>query len=406
MNEIPKISITQDFDHDEEMDSECTGNIAEAHTDFEDLDSDGTNGQFPPSQLLEARKKVKSKEIDECATDIEDCQDSGSDDASDLVKISDDHLSLNAFLDQGFTEEISTCSGNDKIKHSRRGKRASLFVPVEDDGAVTDCEDLNTSDDDLIFKEFPNDPKYDNFLIGNDDFSSVSVENSAYVQEKKEPIASSRNGYSSDSENDSPTVNWDELSETENIAALSDPGDQPIFNHIKYSASAWDAEEIILVTSDNEGACSRTETIPEICVEFRSNCPRKLHSRIRHTQNNKNRISLNVQQNTDEAVTDIENLDSSDDEGMNLLDESKKNLTIPLAYVISSDRPLTDVEEFDVDDDCIPTISNDIKLPSPVREIIVTREDQHGDPVAKVMPLVISANGSYLGIQEDYVDKG
>lgn len=406
MNEIPKISITQDFltdDHDDENDSECMGNISEAHTDIEDLDSDDKNAQFSTGNLLKARKKVKSKRIDDCATDVEDCQDSGSDDASENspYKINDDQLSLNEFLDQGFTEETTSFNGANKIKQSRKAKRASLFVPVdEDDGAVTDCEDLNSSDNEILVVDCLEDPKFENFLVENDDFNSVSVENSALVQNTKKRVTLSKNVESSDSEGDLAKGNWNELSDVENIA-LSDQEDQAKFHRIKHSASAFDAEEMILVASDNENACPRYEHQPNIAVEFVSRL-KKTNTRNRHSKRNQNKNTLAVQQNPDEAVTDVENLDSSDDEGTNL----RKKLTIPLAYVNSGNKPLTDVEDFDIDDDCLPCCSKDIKLPSPVREITVMREDKHGDPVAKVMPLVVSANGSYLSIQDDYVDKG
>lgn len=399
MNGIPKISITQDFltdDHDDENDSECTGNISEAHTDVEDLDSDDKNAQYSTGNLLNARKKVKSKRIDDCATDIEDCQDSGSDDASDKVSCNGcDELSLNEFLDQGFTEEISN-----NAKQSQKFKRASLFLPIEDDGAVTDCEDLNTSDNEIEVIDCLEDPKFKNFLVENDDFSSVSVENSAMLQNRKKRVDLSKNEGDSDSEDNLPRGNWNELSDVENIA-LSDQEDQAKFVRIKHSASAFDAEEMILVASDNESAVPKFDPQPNIAVQFTTR-PKKLHNRNRQSKCNQNKNTLAVRQNPEEGITDVENLDSSDDEGVNL----RKKLTIPLAYVSSGNRPLTDVEDFDVDDDCIPSCSKDIKLPSPVREITVMREDKHGDPVAKVMPLVVSANGSYLGIKDDYVDKG
>lgn len=402
MNEIPKISITQEFvtdDHDDELDdSECSANINEAHTDIEDLDSDDKNTQFPTGQLLKARKKTKSKKIDECATDIEDCEGSASED--DLIKCCDDQLSLNEFLDQGYTEETSSFGGDNKTKHSRKGKRASLFVPPEDDGAVTDCEDL-TSDNEIEVIDCQNNPEYDNFLLENDDFSSVNVENTAFVNKKKR-VTSSKNVDLSDSECELPKGNWNELSDVENIA-FSDQEDQPKYaSYIKHSASAFDAEEMIMVASDNESACPKYEQSPDVAVSFTITRPKRVHIRHRPQKSHSSKNSLGVQENADEAITDVENLDSSDDEGTNI----RKKLTIPLAYVNSGNRPLTDVEDFDVDEDCIPSTSKDIKLPSPVREIHVMREDKHGDPVLKVMPLVVSTNGSYLGVAEDYVDKG
>lgn len=403
MNEIPKISITQDFvtdDHDDDGSDCSANNIYDAHTDMEDLDSDDKNSQG--THLLNARKKVKSKRIDNCATDVEDCMGSGSEDDILVTHVSDEHrLSLTEFLDQGFVEETANYGGGDKIKHSRKAKRASLFVPPEDDGAVTDCEDMNSSDAEIDIVECPDNSEYDNFLLENDDFSSVNVENSAFVQATKKQFTASKNVDYSDSEGDLPRGNWNELSDVENIP-LSDQEDEPQFMRIRHSASAFDAEEMMMVVSDIEGACSNYEPTPEIAVAFVSTRPKKSHSRRHHQKSNQNKNSLAVQQNPDEAVTDVENLDSSDDESPNL----RKNLTIPIAYVSSGNRFHTDVEDFDVDEDCMPSTSKDIKLPSPVREITVMREDKHGDPVSKVMPLVVSASGSYLGINEDYVDKG
>ncbi|XP_031639058.1 uncharacterized protein LOC116351139 isoform X2 [Contarinia nasturtii] len=396
MNEIPKISITQDFTDDEDIDSEYAGNIEDILTDVEELDSDEKKNQLPSSQLLKTLKKVKPKNKDYSATDIEDCQDSGSNDSVDLMQDFEEHLSLNEFLDQGFIEE-TVCGDNDKIKHSRRTKHSRLNVPKEDDGAVTDCEDLNTSDNELIIEEIPNDFKFDNFLIENDDFGSFHVENSKYVHNKNIFMNGMSNVDGSDS--NFHRRNWEETSDVENIA-FSDQEDQNTFpDHINQCANAFDAEEIILEASDNDDAFFKSEAIPEICVEFKSNRTKKLRF---SSNRQKNRNSLSVQPIPDEAVTDVENIDSSDDEGFNL----KKNMIIPIAYVNTSSKPYTDVEDFDVDDDCIATTSNDIKLPSPVREITVMREDQHGDPVAKVMPLVLSANRSFLGIREDYVEKG
>lgn len=410
MNGIPKISITQDFDtdHECEEENECSANINEAHTDIEDLDSDEKNSPFASSQLLIARKKVKTKKIDDCATDVEDC--SGSDDDLNVESCNDEPISLSQFLDQGYVEETSSFNGADKTKHTSKGKRASLFVPPDDDGAVTDCEDINTSDTEIVVVECPDNSMYDNILVENDDFSSVNVENSALVQKnKKKRITSSKHVDYSDSEVDQlPRGNWNELSDVENIT-LSDEENLEYVSRMKHSASALDAEEMIMVASDTESAIPppKYESPPDISVSFSNMRLKKSHTRHRHNHHHHqkskpNKTSLAVQSNPDEGITDVENLDSSDDERPNI----RKKLTIPIAYVSSGNKSLTDVEDFDVDDDCIPSTSKDIKLPSPVREIVVLKEDKHGDPVAKVMPLVTNANGSVLSIRNDYVDKG
>lgn len=428
MNEIPRISITQDFVTDDHENDEIDGDadhdqpdIYDAHTDIEDLDSEDGKG-FPTMSLLKTRKKVKSKKIDDCATDVEDCQDSGSDDASDRTRPIDDKLSLNEFLDQGYTDETSSFNGANKINQSHRGKRPSLLVPQEDDGAITDCEDLNTSDNEdetsIVIVNTADDRNYDNFLIENDDYSSGNVQNSAFVKNNAEKkcrfrASSSRNSNRSGSEADLPLNTWNELSDVENVDLSDQEEPQQFFGKIKHSPSAFEFEEMIMAISDVEDAGpSYSEEIPApILVSFvNSKRPKKLRlpSRNRKTRNaqyaqNQKQSMLTVAQTPDEAVTDVENLDSSDDDGVNI----RKTLSIPIAYV-SSSRSLTDVEDFDVEDTDIaaPSTSYDIKLPSPVREIVVMREDKNGDPVAKVMPLVANGGGSYLGVAEEYVDKG
>lgn len=385
MNQIPEISITQDFNIDGE-DIESTGNIEDANTDIEELDSDETNNR------LASKKDNSNNSIDGSATDFEECVDSGSDDASDLDQHYNIHLNLNEFLDQGFIQEISSCGDNDEMKHCQK-KKHIMIVPVEDKGTLTDCEDINSSDHELIIEEISNDSEFDNFLIDNDDFNSFNVDNSKYLQTTKNHI----NLNSSDSE----SCTYNEVSDVENFTLSDHEGRSKLSDNIRpTSTSGYDAEEITLQASDNDDTRPSIETVQEISVIFKQSRAKKIRSSIR--QKNKNNNSLFVKQNSNEDVTDVENIDSSDDESPNL----RKSLSIPLAYVNTSIKPLTDVEDFDVDEDCIPTTSNDIKLPSPVREITVMKAMKNGDPVAKVMPLVINENGSFLGIPEKYLDKG
>lgn len=404
MNEIPKISITQDFvtdDHEDEADEdECPGDIHEAHTDMEDLDSEDGKGGFPTIQLLKTRKKVKSKKIEHSGTDIEDCQDSGSDDAYERP-IEDSKLSLNEFLDQGYVEETSSFGGDVKIKQSQRGKRASLLIPRDDDGAITDLEDLNTSDNDetpISPKDNRDQQQFNSFLVENDDYSSGNIKNSSSV--KNNSIRRMRTAKRIDQSDSEDDLSPNHACEVENFA-LSDPDeDEEYCGRVRNSASAFDFEELIMAVSDIEDSYP-SQMQPEfqpIEVSFVNNRPKKLRCSTRTRKAASS--TLAVIQSPDEAVTDVENLDSSDDEGPNV----RKKLVIPIAYV-NSNKSLTDVEDFDIDDMDVPSTSRDIKLPSPVREIVVMKEDKHGDPVAKVMPLVTDSS-TFLGIVDPYVDKG
>lgn len=425
MNEIPKISITQDFvtdDHeDDNLDDidEC-GDIYEAHTDIENLDSDDDKG-LSNIKMLKARKKAKSKKIENCHTDVESCQDSGSDDGhSDRSKTFDNKMNLNEFLDQGYTDETSSFGGENEIKQSQRGKRASLLVPEEDDGAITDCENLDdTSDEEsktasIVVCNAIDEQKFNNFLLHNDDYSTGNVNNSSSLKTRPKRggrIISGKNIEISDSECDLMPNSWNELSDMEGVVLSDQEFKQSRPENFKSSANALDFEEMIVAVCDVEDSCPntpKTTNPPELLVAFICNRPKKLRisARARSSKVAQSRNMLTVLQCADdaEAITDFEVLDSSDDERENI----QKELTIPIAYVSSSPQPLTDVECFDVDDSdlAIPSTSRDIKLPSPVREICVMREDEHGDPVAKVMPLVGPDNGQFLNISDNYVDKG
>lgn len=186
INEIPKISITQDYASGDEIDdNECTANIKEVHTDVEELSSDGGAhrrvDRVKGNTLKIRKKKVAHGDISEAGTDIEDLNDSQSEDECGTPAFDDIEISLTEFLDQGFVDETASFDGNDKLKQSQRNKRASLLgVASNENGGVTDCEDLQTSDDeiDIINLDDPANQHYDNFLTFIDDFNTVSVRRS------------------------------------------------------------------------------------------------------------------------------------------------------------------------------------------------------------------------------------
>lgn len=424
INEIPKISITQDYvtdDPDDEIDdNECTSNIKEAHTDVEDLDSDSGGVERVKkreSNTLKIRKKSKTpNDISDAGTDIEDLDDSQSE--SEINQQPDDiEISLTEFLDQGFVDETASFDGKDKLNQSRRNKRASLLgIAGNDDGAITDCEDLQTSDEaddiDIVDLDDPANRHYNNILMQCDDFNTVSVQGATIATKNKNRQqwrASTSRGLDiqhSDSDAEQPT-SWNALSDVENMA-VSDEDDvpQPFYSKMKHSKSALDAEEMVIAASDTEEPnADRQASCPAIDIGFRYAGDANRSNVLRHRKPNvaqKSSNALMVDAASDDILTDVENLDSSDDDDNNI----RNKLAIPIAYVLSKSAPLTDVEDFDVDDDCFTSCSKDIKLPSPVREIKLITEDNQGDPVAKVMPLAASASGTFLGVTEPYIDKG
>lgn len=401
-NEIPKISITHDDAVDIDNDQDDNNyNIKEAHTDIEDLDSD--NEQKRPKSPCKMLKIRKKKLTNECATDIEDYNDSGSD--LEPPKIDEDRVSLSEFLDQGYVEETST-PGAGHGKSKKTSNSAGLCVTPIDDGALTDCENVETSDED---EEVPNEKmseannKFDSFLLNSDDFNTVSVQGSSIVNSRKQCRSSTSNSPSnlSDSDDDQRRFSRFDVSDVEDIMFSDDNGAQKYCGKMKHSVSALDAEEITLQDSDNEDVGhrdSRKPSYPEINIQFLA----PGGSVLRHRKNKSKKIfnKLAVHKEPDEILTDIENLNSSDEDED---DDSKSNLAIPAA-ICSHNLALTDVEDLDVDDDVIQSCSKDVKLPSPVREITVMTEDKQGDPIAKVMPLLNT--NMHLGVTEPYMDKG
>lgn len=429
VNEIPVISITPDDSNpnlDDNDNDDRKYDINDAHTDIEDLDSDDENGSGPsprmrtPSRALRIRRKSSSsskKNISEAVTDIEDYNDS---DDSDSVKEENEEqkIDLNEFLDQGFVEEMSSHARAGRVggmKQSRNTFKATLFAPVEDDGGITDCEDFDTSGDEAESKPEPVDQKpFDEILqeMLIDDGNNVSIQDATTLNACRSPAAPSSACVSDGSESENDDGGKREgakyrykRSTVENIM-LSDDDARKFFNRIRPSKSALEAEEIVMQASDYE-ECA--EPSPDVNITFQS-CDR-VKVRRRHLRSHQRAgtsaaavsgSTLLVAVNPDEGVTDVENLNSSDDD-----DETggaRSHLTIPTAVIKCSDCGLTDVEDFDIDEDCIPADRGDIKLPSPVREITLMTQDTSGDPITKVMPL--NSSGTFLGVVESYIDKG
>lgn len=407
-NEIPIISITQESDREDEMsdtESASIPNIKDACTDIEDLDSDDdiTNKNL----LKQKRRKSLPNKLSDAHTDVEDFDDPYSGNDSDEVESVGDKISLTEFLDQGFVDESWSHDGNDKLKHSRRNKRSSLLTAKLDDGGITDCENYETDEDDIDVVELGEKENiYDDILINADDFNTVNTLGATTVANRKNWRKScGKNVGESDSDGEFPH------SDIENIA-LSDVENritkkQKHCYKMRHSKSALEAEEITLVASDNEDiplVSERKNTCSHIDIRFQSVCCDTLRNRKTGTKKKISSNTLNIAQTDQDALTDVEDLDSSDDEKDNIRMKQK----IPAAYIVDPDtaNSPTDSEDFDVDEECVPCCSQDIKLPSPVREIKVIKEDENGGPISKVMPLGATSGGNFLAINEPYLDKG
>lgn len=410
INDIPTISITQDeniSNFNEDDDNDYNYDINDAHTDIEDLDSDeDTNHRRSPSRMLRIRRKSATKKINDCATDVEDYNDSDSD-SDEIIETDEIKLDLTEFLDQGFVEEVSSHSvgRTGGMKQTRRTVKTQLAAPVEDDGGITDCENLETSDEETDVKYEIDEKPYDDILKDMliDDGNNVSIQDATTLRNNAPSPAISPSFVSdgSDSDNDIDRRNRFEHSDVENIV-FSDDNFRETASPTPYSKSAFDVEEITLEASDYEGPLDNVPA-EEVKITFIPDARNKVKRRHHRCQKSNAGPSntLTIQKANDEILTDVENLDSSDDDTT-----IKNKLAIPAAVINSNsnDAGLTDVEDFEIEEDCIPSYSQDIKLPSPIREITLMTEDGQGDPITKVMPL--NSSGTFLGVIESYVDKG
>lgn len=406
INAIPTISITQDESihmPDELNEDDFKYDITGTHTDVEDLDSDDdSDNSRCPSRMLKIRRKSAPRRMSDAGTDIENYNDSDSD-SDEKSEPERDPISLNEFLDHGFVEEVSShaigrLSG---MKESRSTFKSYLGAPIDDDAGITDCENVETSDDEAENKAPIDDKRYNNILKDMliDDGNTIKIHDARSKGRREHSASVSPLSFVTDSsDSDGERGPWKtkyNYSDVENII-FSDDGSSNFRQPIRHSRSALEAEEIVLESTDIEDNPIPNIPYPTIDITFPQgdrNASRQRKCRTRKFN------TLAVNRNFEEAITDVENLDSSDDES-----NIKSSFLIPAAIARSRNEALTDVEDFEIEDDCIPSCSNDIKLPSPVREITLMREDERGDPITKVMPL--NSSGTFLGVIEPYIDKG
>lgn len=411
MAEIPVISITRDND----MESDCNDDyddyngISNSHTDIEDVDSDPDIQRCKsPNKMLKVKRRTsKAKNVCDEATDIEDYNDTDSDgdDDDEPSKKYENTFSLSEFLDQGCSEETMNPHESISGKTGTRRRSTALWW-VDDDigedgGGITDFENIETSDDEQNPMDDTSKCMETNCSIYlPEEMNKISIQDSVTNRKKF-----SMSSVSSDSdENDTPKLlqikklNC-EGSDVENIYITDDDAGGSK-NCSPMMCNPIVTEEIMAASTDtdtDEKSIPKSPTYPEINIVF-GNTGNKANRR-RKTKLVKN--TLQITETDDCGHTDVENLNSSDEE-----DTSKNSLLIPIAFVKSPNLPVTDVEDFDDPDDDLETDAQylkDIKMPSPVRELILTKESTMGTPISKVMPM---SSSMYLGISESYIDKG
>lgn len=415
MSDIPVISITQECsDDDVDVDEMSKLDINEAHTDTEDLfmDQDTVRYRKSPAKasptgnsLIDAIVPTTNGSV----TDVEDCTDSEDDNDAEPKSAREADISLDCFLDQGYVDETTKSNNKgDKPKtltrcFSKTTESDSLQVFADTSNALTDCEDCAlTDDDDSLGKvSIPDCPE--DILMKDTETDAVDIHNSMkrkqekHAHQKQEAVDVS----SSESDNDCKvrhrrghrrTQEERPRSEYENLLLSDDDMAGACAKPPPNRQSAlFEAEELVLEGSDVED--DRTQNFPEINITFVSEVP---DGPVESSAAKKKRpSSLGVQApNPDEALTDVENLDSSDSE-----DEQQttgKHL-MPRAVVrqgrSGGGGGTTDVEDFDDSEDndqLDPDQKREVGqefLPSPVREIAILHQGVTGEQRQNVMPL-------------------
>uniref|UniRef100_A0A182T7T6 Uncharacterized protein n=1 Tax=Anopheles maculatus TaxID=74869 RepID=A0A182T7T6_9DIPT len=424
MADIPLISITKEGSDDEDLSSSSPTNkmnIEDALTDTEDLVMDaGSRGErkgtvctpIPPAannlSLLEALQTPLAGAV----TDVEDCSDTSDEEERDKKPAREVEISLDDFLDQGYVDEMTKSDqrgAKPKIltrscSKATESASKSLKVCMDVSAALTDCEDCAMSGDEEPDNEntVPDCP--DDILMRVDaDNGMVDIHNAVRRRQDKH-LPRAEQVQSSSSDSDEPeckvvrhrkphrkgvTVEPNRnTSDCENIlvsdeesSACAKPGPLSVF----------EAEEISMEASDHEA--EQSTTFPEINICFVTDDV-DIEEPSKRKQTSSRPSSLSVgQPNADDAVTDVENLDSSDSE--NDAPHQSKRL-IPRAVARGGKGGgLTDVEDFNASDEEIDEEQAHLEmggtehsfLPSPTREIAIMRGDGSGEQTSNVMPL-------------------
>lgn len=422
MTDVPIISITQDENvtSDHEDGASPRPNINECHTDVEDLDSEQDSSR--KNSLVCGLKK--SMKCNGSVTDVEDYADSDDNEEPEPEASFAGEFSLNEFLDQGTVDESSNLMGNEKKKliamHSvakSPSPTAFHLIVAEDLGGVTDCEDMEDSGDD---DEDENEKVYseDEQPIILEGSNAVDIHDTVskwkrlakFATRAVDPTSSIT---SSESEDEKPKTRLktqkhftkrghkieDAKSDIESML-FSDEERRKSMTKPQLMLETPDIEVMAFEGSDAEDI-NEEPLFPEINITFAADASKpKKKSKYRSTPAPSPMLAL--PDNQDEGHTDVENLDSSDDDEEHAV-KAKPKHCIPIA-VIKSDA-LTDVEDFDSgsDDDCTLDEKPDVPLPSPVREFTILIENKSGEPTKSTTPL---PDSMLLGFHDLDADKG
>lgn len=414
MTEIPLISITQDDNFNDDIDDDTPRpNINECLTDVEDMDTEHRN---------EPLLKVSFKNEDDGATDIEDWVGS-EEDFEEENQIKDTEISLNEFLDQGCIDEssnVNTANNKQQLLRSQSLAKSpspsafNLDVSTLTAGAITDVEDMQSSGEELEENYYSNDDK----PILLEDSKGTDIHDSLSSHRKVMSINRAKQASDSESDNENEKKNKkrncklrpkrlsvkcgnvceEAKSDVESMFLDDDKKCKQVRKQRQFPV--LDTPDIEVMAFDGSDMEENNETkIPEINILFHS---QKKSSRNKATKSIPTSSSLLLlPKHSEDALTDVENLNSSDDDED--FKTGTKNL-IPIA-IMKSDA-LTDVEDMgdDSDEEEMEVEEKpEIVLPSPLREMTLLCENNEGEPNQKTIPL---PDTFLLGIQSMEIEKG
>lgn len=417
MTDVPVISITLD-ETDERDDDDFSHGLCidDCHTDVEDLESD-------QSRKNSLNDGIKGKGG---GTEVEDFDgDSDDQDTASASNYGPD-ISLNEYLDQGSIDESNNLTGKHRnklaamrsVNKSPSPTAFNLNVTQQDYGGVTDCEDLEASgddneDDDKVYSD-------EDRAIVLEGENAIDVHDSVTDRKRSDKLAfapkivepESSGLTSSESEYEKPKARFkahkhlsrrahtigDAKSDTENIF-FSDDDKRRRSRKTTPVPQTPDVEVMAFDGTDNDDEAEPPQ-YPEINISFV--VEEKPKKKIKRRSIASASALLGLPENQDEGHTDVENLNSSDDDDEPSIRSRQKSL-IPIA-VIKSDA-LTDVEDFGEasEDDWGFDEKPDVVLPSPVRELTFLIENKTGEPMKQTTAL---PDNLLLGFHDLDTDKG
>lgn len=395
---LPIISVTTN-DHSElessddsnSNDMDYNFNTGEV-TDVEDFDSQ-TDMKILPTQKAPTHmlNVPKVGERDNDATDIEDYNDSDSDDGEDEKSnvYPELKLSLQEFLQHGLREQSMVDNEAKEKVENRAGDFLQAQNLNQTNDYLTDCEDYNTDSE-----------------LENGCERSVCVDLDAAVGEQGRVFIADSARSTNENEKSDEYEDLSVLSDISELAsALSDVAGAGArgMSEDEVLEMSGDEEECQIVVSEsaseNEdedqvyGDNASNASIPPIDVAFISSGSQQRRKSTTMSLN-KNAFLTVANAHVDEVLTDVEKLDDSAAEDS--FDSEEEEKSIPRAVILRATGDdsvdITDVEDIFCDDvgtqssNEFNTIS-DAVLPPVHREMVVLKEDKFGDTIENVMPL-------------------